>query len=513
VWWEGFGDPYVRTLELDQTAELGNIWDVVWDADGVAYIGSERLWRWDGRDWKLIEGDRLFNVRAMHFDDDGLLWLASHGEFGVLDPKSLEYTSLMNWFPEDQRNIGEVWELHKTGDEFWIGTEYRLFRVSESGFKAWEFSGEHRIIFHFLDSGVYAHQAGMGLWRLEDETFELASTDPDLAEKSVLYLEESEDGNLIAVSGKGVFQLQRVNGYKVSLIRVFEESLHLSSVTKEIDALLLGTLGEGVFILTDYWNHSGSLKSSSWSQERTVINLKSDYNNRLWVLSTEGIELIYLRYPFRIVNENHNYPVGYITSVSVDTEGIGVTTNRGYFIYAESSVSDTMELITDAEVYRSVPSVRGRLFNNYDRLFVTNNSDLNNICDFDRAIRNFTLSSTGHIYVSFSDCVVAYLWNEDNSLEAVGEYPVQVTKTSLEPDQLGNVWGWGVKTLISRFYLKDEGGMGVERINRVVGIDLLTTPYRMDVAGRGPLIIMGDRVVRRLGGQGGWESADHRRRI
>ncbi|MEX0323151.1 MAG: ATP-binding protein [Puniceicoccaceae bacterium] len=508
-WWSNFGDSYIHTLELEHTTELGLVWDVTWDSNGVAYIGAERLWRFDGTDWKPIGESSLYNVRAMQFSEDGMLWLASHGDFGVLDPRTLIYESKMHWFPEEHRSIGDVWNLHWDGEAYWIGTEYRLFRVNDSEFQVWEFPAEHRVIFHFLPSGVYAHESYKGLWHLEGDEMVLVNQNPQLAERSVLYLEETGDGQMIAISGLGVFELDEKNSYEAPAIKLFKDNISLSSVWKERSSLFLGTLRDGFHILSDYKLRTASLDQVLGLKDLSVINLKSDQSNRLWVLSTEGIDMLHYHFPLRNIGESHKYPGGFVSSVIVDLKDLEISTDTGLYTYDGSTDRYNISTHIKAEVNKCVSSVRGKIFNGYDQLFVLVNRHPHLLYDFGTAIRNFALTSNDYLYVGFSDRVGVYRWNDDDSLDALGEHLVSEIQVSLEADGAENVWGWTLKGPVSRFYLNEMDKLRSEVIAEVDGIDLQSTDYRMEVYDGGPLIITEDRILRRERETGTWESVKH----
>lgn len=509
AWWDYYGVSFNHRLEFDGAIEPDVIWDVAWDPNSVLYIGAEQLWRWDGTDLKAIARDTLYHVRSMQFSDDGMIWLVAHGEFGYINPQSLVYESKMDWFPEDYRSIGETWILHKDGGNFWIGTEHRLYRVSASDFQVWEFSGEHRVIFHFLSSGVYAHQAEKGLWRIDDGGMRLINNDPELSKRSVLYLEETSDDRLIAVSGYGLFELFLDKDYSSNTIMQFETLLYLSSVVKDQESLLLGTLGEGIFKLKDYLRTPARPSAYLEANGESVINLKFDQYERLWILDTKGISLDYARFPFKVVDESYNYPSAYITSLEADSNGIGLGTINGYYKYDIASSANEFAIVTQAEIAKSILTPRGRIYNSYDKVFLLAGNEVNPFFDFNKSIRNFAISSDGKLYVSFSDHIEVYRWNEDNTLDKLATQKTPVAQTSLEADGLGNVWGWSAREVLTRYSMSSSGELLVEEISNVAGRELTSMNYRIEVVAEGPLLMTADELIRWLPMEERWEANRH----
>ena len=52
-------------------------WNVAWDASGVAYVGRDRLWRWDGTEWTVHGPETLRELRGMHFGWEASIRLAT----------------------------------------------------------------------------------------------------------------------------------------------------------------------------------------------------------------------------------------------------------------------------------------------------------------------------------------------------------------------------------------------------------------------------------------------------
>ncbi|MGC9452022.1 MAG: hypothetical protein ACP5I4_11310, partial [Oceanipulchritudo sp.] len=206
-WLGGWGQPLIGELSTERTGRGGYYWDLLWDESGVAYLGRDQLWRWDGSVWKALGPSDLRLVRALCFDPEGRVWVGSYNALGVFDPDTQRYEPRMDLIPERFHGFGNLWSLHHDGSALWLGTDRQLFRIRGDDFRSWEFSGEHRILFHFLPSGVYAHQVDRGIWKIRENGKDLVNDDPLVARQSVVFLEEQSSGHFLAVSGLGIFQL------------------------------------------------------------------------------------------------------------------------------------------------------------------------------------------------------------------------------------------------------------------------------------------------------------------
>ena len=243
--------PLSHTFTIDVSFEHDDpgaySWDVVWDEHGVAYIGRDRLWRWDGQDWSVHGPENLRILRGLEIGPNEKLWLGGYNSLGYFDLNTLKYRSILDRLPQDLRNLGEVWKLHHDGDSLWVGTTTKLIKVSEAGFEHWDFEGDHRILFHFLESGVYAHQVGKGIWKIKGNSKHLYCDDKRVSKYSIVYLAESENNVLTAISGSGIFEIKDGKVILYNDLSAIEDRTFSCGIQLETNSLIVGTIGSGVF--------------------------------------------------------------------------------------------------------------------------------------------------------------------------------------------------------------------------------------------------------------------------
>lgn len=123
-------------------------WTATQGPNGVLYFGCNSLVTYDGDHWKVVSIPNAYALRGLTFAPDGKLWVAAAGEIGWLD--SLEsqdpkFHSLINFLPENQRVVGEVWYAFSTDrGAVFVGSD-RVFCWNGKAFKVWPLPGARRL--------------------------------------------------------------------------------------------------------------------------------------------------------------------------------------------------------------------------------------------------------------------------------------------------------------------------------------------------------------------------------
>jgi len=90
----------------------------------------------------------------------------------------MHYVSLQVFVPEAQRNFGDIWTVHATGEGVYYQARERLFRLTpvagstEWRVKTWEPQTNFMFTF-WLDSTLYVHQRGVGLMKMVADSLHL----------------------------------------------------------------------------------------------------------------------------------------------------------------------------------------------------------------------------------------------------------------------------------------------------------------------------------------------------
>jgi signal transduction histidine kinase/CheY-like chemotaxis protein len=507
-WRPDLGQPlYAKIGDSGDSPEEFN-WNVVWDADGIAYLGRDRLWRWDGTALLAIGPDIFRQLRALAFDESGRLWLGGVNQFGWYDPESDTYHCWLDRLPAEMRNFGAAWKVHCEGDRVWLATANRLFQFADGTFSFWEFPSQHRVIFHFLNSGIYAHETDVGLWKVNKDGPTLINDSHALSAESVLLLAPIKDSHVLAISSKGLFFLSSDLSNIHRLIPVdFGDEIISCAIVIDDNQIAVGTLGGGVFILSMDGDVKSRLMNSESEHDFYNLFLSQDSSKRLWDIQDQGSFVSLIDVPAGIIEINNRINSSIISAVKEIGETLFVSSERGLF--SKNFRSDHlsyMNRVIDGEI-RNTASFRDRvLFDRYNALYAVEDGEALRLHAFEGEIQGFAVTEAGLLGVLFTDRVWIYRMGADEALQRLGEVATGGGVLRLEADGAGRIWGWGALGPLLEIGEDGDGGYRQEWHEVVAGVELRGREHAFGMTAAGPVLLFDDRVLAYNGGSGEWRA-------
>jgi signal transduction histidine kinase/AmiR/NasT family two-component response regulator len=506
AWQLDRGFPLMDALAPGTSGSEGYTWNLVWDADGVAYLGRDRLWRWDGSTLKALPTPNFYAIRGMAFDANERLWLGGYNEFGYYDLATGEYTSRRDLFAESGEGIGEIWEVHIEGSVIWVGTHNELYRIKGNTVDQWRFSSEHRVIFHFLDDAVYAHEAGEGLWRIVSKRKELVNSDTRLAIHSIISLERLSSGNLLAVSVNGFFELGPTGNGILKYAPDSEVIRKRISCALRIDdsTVLIGTIGDGLFAVGNYGDTKAFYGANSELGTRMVFCIKKDPLGRVWLSDDSGIRLLDFNLPAGLIDSNLGLPDGRVIDLEYENGRLGIAQDKGVFeVDFRHPGKPTITRLSSFECFGISRHKSVFLFPNYDILQASIGGEALELKKFNKAITSFTVTEAGEVFLVFGEVLERYRLGGDWELEFIERTELGFDVQRLEVDGQGRIWGWSPRSPLLEIILQGPGMRFIH--HRVIGErDLGVEDTMIDITEEGPLVMFDNALGRYLPEEGQW---------
>ena len=498
-----FDNALVREIPFPE-GDPGTIaWSISWDASGVAYVGRDQLWRWDGTEWTVHGPDTLRELRGMHFGQDGRLWLGGFNSIGYFDTSSLQYVSVLDWLTEEHQILGEVWEVHHDGQFLWVGTSHKLFRLSPDSFKLWEFSSHHRVLFHFVGDNVYAHVPTEGLYRVELTGHYLLCDHPSLRNSATLVLIDKSPNTVVGVTGGGYYEIDKSKRTITRLIAAEIDGLSSAGFSESV-GFVCGTIGSGIKIFDDSSFAESNIVATSQLRDSIVIEVAFESKTELWILSTDGIYKVDFEIP---VHEFKRVGNGVVSTTQSEDGKIFLGSRDGVFIAGPAS--NEIQEIASAEIRKIEQLATGIFFNDYNRVIHFDNEALDVVFSGIGELWNFHVTKSGYIWVSYQDRIALYRKEEEGSWVLIGEHEVAGPFSVLEEDGRGTIWGCVENGPLYALRIDDAGEkVVIERHEGLSGKSLTRDGYRMEVTERGPVLIFPDQLVRWDPVASEWESGE-----
>lgn len=148
-------------------------WALLQDRRGVMYIGNNQgVLEYDGVHWRLISVANETNVRTLCMDSTGRIYVGAFDEFGYLLPDEsgkMQYKSLVQHVPKDDRGFGDVWISVAAKDGIYFQSSGRIFRWDGQNIRSWKAETSfHRM--YLVNGHIFVRQREIGLQELFNET-------------------------------------------------------------------------------------------------------------------------------------------------------------------------------------------------------------------------------------------------------------------------------------------------------------------------------------------------------
>lgn len=202
------GLPFIQEFAARDIGDDGPYWTIAQDRLGRLVVGGNRLVVYDGLSWKSFSWENGYSLKGLQFAADGRIWVGGAHQIGFFEepsPGKLEYHSLIDRLPANEREVGQIWDAAIIGEKiFFVGRE-KLYRWDGERFRIWPFPSRSRLFPLLLGSETWIHHWETGLYRLTEEGPQLSLNQTELPDTGILGLSRDAQG-LLLISSKGFFR-------------------------------------------------------------------------------------------------------------------------------------------------------------------------------------------------------------------------------------------------------------------------------------------------------------------
>lgn len=364
------GVPEIVNISRNEYGGDGQSWDIIDDEQGNLYLGNNAgVLKFDGETWQLFAVDNKSIVRSLAKGPDGKIYVGAYNEIGVLEKSSkhgLRYRSLNHLIPDSAKNFDDVWRIHQTQFGIIFQSFEYVFILREDSIQVIE-PGERYGFSYYVNNTFYIVEKGAGLRVLKDDSLHTISSDPLFSSDEIHSIIPFQSNDLlVGTLGNGIYILNNGNlaAWNTEISRELKEhKLYCGSAVDEL--YLFGTIKNGMYVVDQRGTIKQHLSRSNGLQNNTILSLYFDQQRNIWLGLDNGIDFIRASLPVSYINYNYNISTAYSTIIFQDRIYIG--TNQGLFtkkISDLNSYSDIKyDLIegTDGQVW-NLAIHDGRLF-------------------------------------------------------------------------------------------------------------------------------------------------------
>lgn len=303
------GLPLILNYSTKDFNADGDVWTALQDRRGMMYFGSDapEVLEFDGSVWRKIflpTGP----TRSLATDDTGKIWAGLEADFGYLAPDSagsLQYVSLVDKIPPDQRDFTDVWQTLPTSQGVFFRSYEKLFRWDGSGMKVWTVREKSRFQALSLVRGhVYIDENGVGLEEIVGDELQPVPGGDAYKDAIKLFLNPYDNGHILISARGGLLTLydgQKSMPFKTGADDYLKANELYTSTLLRDGSICLTTLKGGAVIL----EHDGRLRQildkGAGLLTSRGLSAYQDREGGLWVGSQAGVSRVELNSPISIL--------------------------------------------------------------------------------------------------------------------------------------------------------------------------------------------------------------------
>ncbi len=323
-------------------------WTIAQDHRGMIYVGNqERLMEFDGVGWRAISHPRLRTVRSLAVGKEGAVFVGGVGKFGYLAPNKgglLEFVSLVDKLPEEEKRFGEVWKTFVLDNYVYFFTMNALFRWNYR--KLDVIKPETSFRSYFLCNGkLYVRLDSIGFTIMEGNRFRPIPGGKFFAKLPAFVLLPHENGGLlVGTRYQGIFLYdgQRFTPFITDIDDYLKKNQLYRGIRLFSGDYALATLRGGLVIIDKQGRRKHLFTKASGLLDDNVKHVFQDKHKNLWLPLAYGISYVEYNSPLSIYDDRAGLP-HIILSVLRYKGRFYAGTDYGLYAYAEEGAFKPVE--------------------------------------------------------------------------------------------------------------------------------------------------------------------------
>ena len=334
------------------------------------FANNEGLLEFNGSVWSLHPSPNETIIRSVKVVGDRV-YTGCYMEFGYWTRETnnqLKYHSLSSKIKSSIADDEQFWNIFSY--EHWVIFQ-SLNQIHIYDSKTGKFSiiaPKNSILKSFqANNSIYYQVANEGLYEIENGKAKLISNNPITLNNKLVAIFSADDGLLLQTQRNGFFTF--INGNFAPFFSDADDQIITSSVYScqqlSDKGFAIGTVSNGVFILSNTGKLRYHITQDNGLSNNTVLSMFEDADENLWIGLDNGINCINLQSPIRSYSDKTGFLGTVYTSLLFDGK-LYIGTNQGLF-YKTYNSNESFQFIknTKGQVW-SLFENQGTIFCGHD---------------------------------------------------------------------------------------------------------------------------------------------------
>ena len=333
---KSIGLPVIKNFTKQEYRAGTQSWAIAQGNDDELYFANNNgLLQFDGVNWRTYPLPNYSIVRSILIGEQGRIYVGGFNEFGYFEPDvlgQLTYHSMMEFLPEKERNLGEVWKIFHLGNNIIFQAYTKLMIWDGHAFSIIHPASDELFHFSFIvDNQLWINDRSRGLLKLEDDgSLKMLPGMEKMKGQEVWgILPFPGNRHLIATLNKGIFIYddKQLVPWNTSADEFLKANRLMGAARLDGDHYVFGTISKGLLITDSNGNIIQNISRIEGLQNNTVLSIFVDHDRNLWLGLDNGISQIKINSPLSLIGFNNG--VGATYSAAIFKNKLFLATNQG----------------------------------------------------------------------------------------------------------------------------------------------------------------------------------------
>jgi ligand-binding sensor domain-containing protein/DNA-binding CsgD family transcriptional regulator len=373
--------PIVKYSKDIYNAGIQN-WMISQDHNRFMYFANnEGLLEFNGSKWILNPSPNETIIRSVNCINDRI-YTGAFMEFGFwkrAQNGQLVYTSLSNSIKDKISDDEQFWGIFPFDNWILFQSLEKIYAYNTKTNSFTIVNPNSTILKAFKTSNGIFFQTSNGLYEIDQGKSKLFLNNDLINQNKVINIFDTNEGLLLVTQKQGIFRYQNgtLSRFNTNVDAEIQQSNIYSSQILSDESIALGSISNGIFIISKEGNLIYHITQNSGLINNTALSLFEDIDKNLWIGLDNGINSINLKSPIKSYIDNTGI-LGTIYTSATHNNKLYIGTNQGLFCKDLNS-SSKFEFVqnTKGQVW-NLFSYKNTLFCGHDSgTFIVNGTNAN----------------------------------------------------------------------------------------------------------------------------------------
>ncbi|MDQ6469351.1 triple tyrosine motif-containing protein [Flavobacterium sp. LHD-80] len=314
------------------------------DQNYLYFANNDGLLEYNGTNWQLYRAPNETILRSVKVIGNKI-YTGTYMNFGYWTRKSdgrLKYTSLSNTIKSKILDDEQFWNILKYDQWVLFQSLNRIYIYDTKTGQFKIIAPKNGVIKSFAPkNAIYFQTMKEGLFEIESGKAKLVSDNPILKKFTIANIFTTDEGLLIQTQLDGMYKLVKntLTRFVTDVDSELKSSFVYSSQRLQNGNFALGTVSNGIFVLTENGKLKYHLSQSKGLSNNTALSLFEDKDQNLWAGLDNGINCINMQSPVHSFTDDSGV-LGTVYASAVYKGLLYIGTNQGLFCRPLESNSD-----------------------------------------------------------------------------------------------------------------------------------------------------------------------------